>query len=58
MSDEKNEYAKRVEPGPVEQKGVTEWIAAGSAAVSTATQLYQTFKRPGPQPPQDTGKKD
>jgi hypothetical protein len=39
MSDKDDRYVER---------GATEWIAAGSAAVAAGTQLYQTFKPQSP----------
>jgi hypothetical protein len=61
-ADDQPGYARKVPPpGEIEQKGATEWIAAGSAAVSAATQLWQahtagrkpTEPAPPPPPPKD-----
>ena len=43
---------KRVPADQIEQRGATEWIAAGSVAVQAATNLYQTIKQPKSPPPE------
>jgi hypothetical protein len=61
-TDDRPKYAGKVpRPGEIQQRSAAERVAAGSAAVSAATQLWQTHKSqrrpqdaaPPPPPPKD-----